>query len=157
MSGRVLKRLADLGLALPKASPPVANYIPCRRSGSHLYISGQIPFTSNGLLQGRLGENVSVEEGQEAARHCVLNMCAQVDLAVGLDAVKTVLKVEGFVNTTPDFGDHPEVVNGASDLLVEIFGKDVGQHSRYAVGCSSLPRNVPVEVGFLLELHDSKM
>merc|ERR1712224_630346 len=86
-------------------------------SGSQLYISGQIPFTSNGLLQGRLGENVSVEEGQEAARHCVLNMCAQVDLAVGLDAVKTVLKVEGFVNTTPDFGDHPEVVNGASDLL----------------------------------------
>mmetsp|Transcript_111093 Transcript_111093/g.324956 ORF Transcript_111093/g.324956 Transcript_111093/m.324956 type:complete len:160 (-) Transcript_111093:115-594(-) len=155
MAGVVEKRLAELGLNIPKAVAPAANYIPWCRTGSLVFISGQIPKTEdNQLLKGKLGANCSLEEGKAAARLVGINLVGQMREACGgdLDKVKKVVKVEAFVNATEDFVDHPQVVNGVSDLLVEIFGPEVGAHSRFAVGCSSLPLGVAVEAGAVVEL-----
>ncbi len=147
-------RLAQLGIELPKAVAPAANYVPARKSGSLIYIAGQVP-TADGKDQyvGKVGKDVSVEEAQKAARLCAINILAQLRTALGgsLEDVAGCVRLGGFVNATPEFGDHPKVINGASDLMVEVFG-DAGRHARAAVGCNSLPRNVAVEVDAIFEL-----
>ncbi|KAF4678132.1 hypothetical protein FOL47_005411 [Perkinsus chesapeaki] len=154
-------RIAALGLKLPSTTAPLANYVPFRKAGNLLFLSGQIPkgAAEDGspvLLTGKLGQDFTIEQGQAAAKLCAINMIAQVKEACGgdLSKVKAVVKVEAFVNSAPDFTDHPKVINGCSDLLVSVFGGDVGRHSRFAVGCSSLPMGVAVEIGAIFELTD---
>lgn len=145
-------RLEELGITLPDAAAPAANYVPTVRTGNLLYVSGQVPIQDGKLVVGQLGAGYSVEDGAAAARLCGLSLIAQVRKAVGdLDKVR-VLKLNGFVNATGDFGDHPAVVNGASDLMVEVFG-DKGRHARSAVGSSSLPFGVAVEVEGIFEIE----
>jgi enamine deaminase RidA (YjgF/YER057c/UK114 family) len=148
-------RLAELGITLPQAVAPAANYVPARRSGNLVYIAGPVP-TADGRDQvvGKLGRDVSVEDGQKAARLCAINILAQLRQALGgsLDNVVGCVRLGGFVNATPEFGDQPKVINGASDLMVAVFG-DAGRHARAAVGCASLPRNVAVEVDAIFEVR----
>jgi len=148
-------RLAELGIDLPRAVPPAAKYVPARRSGNVVYIAGQVP-TADGKDQfvGKLGRDVSIEDGQKAARLCAINILAQLRTAMGgsLDDVVGCLRLGGFVNAVPEFGDHPKVINGASDLMVAVFG-EAGRHARAAVGCASLPRNVAVEVDAIFEVR----
>lgn len=147
-------RLLQLDIKLPKAVTPAANYVPARRSGSLVYIAGQVP-TADGKDQyvGKVGTEVSVEQAQKAARLCAINILAQLREFLGgsLDGVVGCVRLGGFVNAAPEFGDHPKVINGASDLMVEVFG-DAGRHARAAVGCNSLPRNVSVEVDAIFEI-----
>jgi enamine deaminase RidA (YjgF/YER057c/UK114 family) len=154
MSGRIEARLKELGLELPQPAAPIANYVGYTVSGNLVIVSGQICIW-NGELRyvGKLGAGISIADGQQAAWLCALNILAQVRAAAGgdLDRVKRVLRVGGFVNCTPEFTDMPRVVNGASDLMVEIFG-DAGRHARAAVGVSSLPGGVAVEVEATVEL-----
>jgi enamine deaminase RidA (YjgF/YER057c/UK114 family) len=154
MSGRIDARLKELGLELPQPAAPIANYVGYTVFGNLVIVSGQICIW-NGELRyvGKLGAGISIADGQQAARLCALNILAQVRAAAGgdLDRVTRVLRVGGFVNCTPDFTDMPRVVNGASDLMVEIFG-DAGRHARAAVGVSSLPGGVAVEVEATVEL-----
>ena len=153
MAGKIEKRLQELGVRLPEASAPAANYVPSVESRGMLYISGQIPRGPNGPAHiGKLGAGIAIEEGAAAARLCALSLLAQAKLALGdLDRVKRVVKVVGFVNSAPDFTDQPRVVNGASDLLVEVFG-DAGRHARSAVGVAGLPAGVAVEVEAVFEI-----
>jgi enamine deaminase RidA (YjgF/YER057c/UK114 family) len=146
-------RLAAPGIELPSPAAPAANYVPCVRSGNLLYVSGQLPFGPKGLEHvGKLGADTDVEAGRAAARLCGINLLAQVKAAIGdLDKVTRVVKLTGFVNSTPDFTDHPKVINGASDLMVEVLG-DRGRHARAAVGSSSLPLGVAVEVEGIFEI-----
>lgn len=154
MPGTVDSRLADLGIDLPRAASPVANYVPFVVSGNLVFVSGQIPLV-DGKPQfiGRLGDSVTVEEGYQAARHCGLNLLAQLRNACGgnLDKVRRVVKLGGFVACTPEFNQTPQVINGASDLMVEVFG-DAGRHARAAVGAPSLPLGVAVEVEAVFEI-----
>ena len=147
-------RLAELGITLPQAVAPAANYVPARRSGSLVYIAGQVP-TADGRDQfvGKLGQDVSIEDGQKAARLCAINILAQLRNALGgsLDGVVGCVRLGGFVNATPDFGDHPKVINGASDLMVQVFG-DAGKHARSAIGVASLPFGCAVEVEAIFEI-----
>lgn len=141
------KRLAELGITLPGAPAPAANYVPYVISGNMLYVSGQISTT-----KGRLGDDLSVEQGADAARSCGLALLAQANAALGsLDRVKRVVRLVGFVNSTPQFTDQPEVVNGCSDLMVDVFGQK-GQHARAAVSAPSLPRGVAVEIDAIFEI-----
>jgi enamine deaminase RidA (YjgF/YER057c/UK114 family) len=146
-------RLVALGLTLPSAAAPVANYVPFVRTGNQLYISGQLPMVDGALLStGAVGAGVSAEAAQAAARACGLNLLAQVKAALGsLDHVTRVVKLTGFVSSTPDFTGQPQVINGASDLMVEVFG-DIGRHSRSAVGVPVLPRGATVEVDAVFEV-----
>ena len=145
-------RLRDLGLTLPDAPAPAANYVPAVRTGNLLFVSGQIASGPDGLIVGRLGDTMEVEAGRQAARSCGLAILAQVRAALGsLDAVSRVVKLTGFVNSTPDFTDQPEVINGCSDLMVEVFG-DAGRHARAAVSAPALPRGVAVEVEAVIEV-----
>lgn len=145
-------RLNELGIALPDAAAPAANYVPFVRTGNLLYVSGQVPQQDGKLVVGQLGAGYSVENGKAAARLCGLSLIAQVRKASGdLDKVR-VLKLNGFVNATADFGEHPAVINGASDLMVEVFGEK-GRHARSAVGSSSLPFGVAVEVEGIFEIE----
>ena len=153
MSGEVEARLRAAGIELPDAPAPAANYVPYVITGDQLWVAGQVPFW-NGELKciGRLGDDFSVEQDQEAARICALNIIAQAKAALGqLDRVRRVVKMGGFVNATPDFTDHPKIVNGASDLMVEVFG-EAGRHARFAVGAGSLPLGVAVEVDAVMEI-----
>ncbi|WP_316013731.1 RidA family protein [Roseobacter sp. HKCCA0434] len=144
-------RLKELGIELPEAAAPAANYVPTVRTGNLLYVSGQVPQRDGVLVKGQCGNGMSVEDAAAAARLCGLSLIAQVKRAAGdLDAVR-VVKLNGFVNATGDFGDHPAVINGASDLMVEVFG-DKGRHARSAVGSSSLPFGVAVEVEGIFEI-----
>jgi enamine deaminase RidA (YjgF/YER057c/UK114 family) len=147
-------RLEQLGIELPNPAAPAANYVPARKSGSMIYIAGQVP-SAGGKDQyvGKVGRDVSIEDAQKAARLCAINILAQLRTALGgsLDRVVGCIRLGGFVNATPEFGDHPKVINGASDLMVEVFG-DAGRHARAAVGCNSLPRNVAVEVDAIFEI-----
>mmetsp|Transcript_55539 Transcript_55539/g.86285 ORF Transcript_55539/g.86285 Transcript_55539/m.86285 type:complete len:187 (-) Transcript_55539:137-697(-) len=154
MANAIEKRIAELGYKIPEANPPVASYVAWRRSGSTVFISGQIPKHADGLHTGKLGDSLKLEDGQEAARVCALNIIAQMKAACDgdLSRVKSVLRLEGFVNAAPDFTDHPKVINGASELICEVFGSEVGSHSRFAVGCSSLPLGVSVEIGAVIEV-----
>ena len=151
MSATIEQRLSELGIELPNASAPAANYIPYTMSDDLLFVSGQIPMGPNGPEHvGKLGETMDVAGGQAAARLCGLNIIAQAKAALGdLDRVLQVMKLQGFVNATHEFTQHPEVVNGASDLMVEVFG-DKGRHARAAVGMGSLPRGVSVEVDAII-------
>jgi enamine deaminase RidA (YjgF/YER057c/UK114 family) len=154
MSGRITDRLKELGIELPKAPAPVANYVPWVKTGSLLFISGQITVGPNGLeYVGTVGRDVSVEDAKRAARLAAINVVAQASAALNgdLDRVVRVVKVTGFVNSVNGFADQPAVINGASDLFVEVFG-DMGRHARAAVGSSSLPRNTSVEVEAILEI-----
>jgi enamine deaminase RidA (YjgF/YER057c/UK114 family) len=151
MNGKVEARLASLGITLPQAPNPVANYVPSVLAGNLLYISGQISKAADGgVATGRLGADLSIEQGRDAARLSALNILAQAKAAVGdLDRIAKVVKLTGFVNATPEFVDHPQVINGASDLMVEVLG-DKGRHARAAVGVASLPMGCAVEVDAIL-------
>ncbi|HUJ36987.1 MAG TPA: RidA family protein [Hyphomicrobium sp.] len=151
MNGKVEARLQSLGIVLPAAPNPVANYVPSCVAGNLLFISGQISRDADGTVtKGRLGAELTVEQGRAAARLAALNVLAQVKAAVGeLDRVAQVVRLTGFVSATPEFTDHPQVVNGASDLMVEVLG-DKGRHTRAAVGVSSLPMGCAVEVDAVL-------
>lgn len=153
MTRRIEKRLIELGLTLPNASAPVANYVPAVESQGLLYLSGQIPRGPEGPeFLGRLGAGLSVEEGAAAARLCALALLAQARATLGdLDRIKRVVKLVGFVNSAPDFLDQPKVINGASDFFVEVFG-EAGRHARSAVGVASLPLGVAVEVEAIFEI-----
>ncbi|SMH59102.1 RidA family protein [Azospirillum agricola] len=154
MTGRIDARLAELGIELPQAAAPVAAYVAHTRSGNTLYISGQITvWNGERRFLGKVGQDFTVEQGKEAARLCALNILAQAKAALDgdLDRVTRVLKLGGFVNSGADFHDHPAVINGASELMQEVFG-DAGRHARAAVGAPSLPGNVAVEVEAVLEV-----
>lgn len=154
MAGKIDQRLKELGIELPETAAPAANYIPYVVSGKLVFVSGQITLW-NGALKytGQVGAERSVEEGYQAARICALNLIAQVKSAAGgdLDKVARVVKLGGFVNAVDGFNNQPEVINGASDLMVDVFG-DNGRHARFAVSAPALPRNVTVEVDGIFEL-----
>ena len=150
----ILQRLSELGITLPNPPPPGGNYLPFRRVGTLLYLPGTIA-SRDGKLQfaGKVGVDLTLEQGYEAARLCALNLLACVQAATGsLDAVCQVISVNGYVNCPPGFADSPKVINGASDLLVSLYG-DAGRHVRAAVGVAGLPLNSAVEVQMLVELH----
>ncbi|WP_114393756.1 RidA family protein [Oleisolibacter albus] len=154
MAGRIEARLRDLGLELPQAAAPVAAYVPVVRTGNLLFTSGQITLWNGELRHlGKLGAGLTVEQGQEAARLCALNILAQAKAALDgdLDRVVRVVKLVGFVNSTPEFTDQPKVVNGASELMQAVFG-DAGRHARSAVSAGSLPLGVAVEVEAIFEV-----
>ena len=155
MAGKIDARLKELGIVLPASIPPAANYVPSVQSGNLLFIAGQVP-TRDGkdIYTGKLGANITMEQGQEAARLCAINILSHVRNALGgdLDRVVRCVRMTGYVNSTPDFGQQPLVVNGASDLMVEVFG-EAGRHARAAVGNAALPRNVPVEVDAIFEVR----
>lgn len=152
MTGRIEKRLTELGIALPVPPTPVANYVPTVLTGSLLMCSGQVSAVAGGkAMKGKLGD-VSLEHGQEAARICAINLLAQVKAALGdLDRVKRCVRLGGFINSKPDYDKLPIVMNGASDLMVELFG-DAGRHARTTVGVAQLPGDASVEVEALFEV-----
>ncbi len=155
MSGRIARRLIELGLTLPKAQPPVATYVPFTHAGNLVVLSGQLPMENGKLaVAGKLGDTVTIEDGQFAARLCLLNLLAHLQTACDgdLDRVRRILRLGGFIACTPGFADHPKVMNGASDLAVDIFG-DAGRHARSTVGVPSLPLDAAVEVEALVELN----
>jgi enamine deaminase RidA (YjgF/YER057c/UK114 family) len=148
------QRLSGLGFALPQSPTPRANYVPYRLVGNLLFIAGQIP-TADGQdkFVGKVGDDLTVEQGQQAAQLCALNMLSQVRTALGgsFERLISCVKLGGFVNCRPDFGQQPQVINGASDLIVQALG-DAGRHARFAVGAISLPRNVAVEIDGIFEV-----
>ncbi len=153
MAGTVDERLRALGIAVPSPAAAAANYVPFLISGSLIFVAGQLPMEAGKVrYTGKLGGPISLEDGQKAARLCALNIIAQVKAAAGgnLDRVRAV-RLGGFVNATPDFADHPKVVNGASDLIGQVF-EDLGRHARAAVGAGSLPFDASVEVEAIFEL-----
>ena len=153
MSGKYETRLAELGVTLPDAPAPAANYVPYVVVGDMVYVSGQISGDANGRINGKLGDDFTVEQGQAAAKTCAISLIAQVKSACGgdLDRLVQVVKLGGFVNCTPDFADHPAVINGASDFIGEVFG-DAGKHARAAVGSSSIPLGVAVEIEGIFQI-----
>lgn len=147
------RKLEQLGLELPTVVPPVANYAPAVRTGAYVYTSGQLPVIDGALAAtGKVGDQVTPERAAELARACALNALAAVDGLVGIDAVVRIVKVVGFVSSAPGFTGQPAVINGASDVLGEIFG-DAGVHARSAVGVSELPLDAPVEVELIVEVE----
>lgn len=154
MGSKIETRLNELGITLPKPAAPAANYVPYVVSGNLIFVSGQIPVLNGEIkYKGRLGSGMSIEDGYQAARLCGLNIIAQAGAAAGdLDRIKRIVKLVGFVGCTADFTDHPKVINGASDLMVEVFGEPAGQHARVAVGAPSLPLGVAVEVDAVIEI-----
>jgi enamine deaminase RidA (YjgF/YER057c/UK114 family) len=147
-------RLAALGLSLPAAAAPVANYLPVTRSGDLLFVSGQLPVGANGLdpaHKGKLGAAISLDAGQAAARQAALNVLAQARAATGDLAKLRAIRIGGYVNSTPDFANVPQVVNGASDLFVDVLGEN-GKHARFAVGVAQLPLDAAVEIEGIFEI-----
>lgn len=153
MPGTFETRLAELGVTLPDAPAPAANYVPFVQAGQLLHVSGQISTDENGMITGKLGADLDAAAGAAAARRCAIALLAQVKAACGgdLDRLKRVVKLTGFVNSTADFTDQPKVVNGASDFMVEALG-DAGRHARSAVSAASLPFGVAVEIEGIFEL-----
>jgi len=153
MTDRIDTKLAELGLSLPEAAAPVAAYVSAVEAGGMLFLSGQLPFKDGQLVKGRLGENVSMEDGQDAAKLCGLMVVAQIRKALNGDLarVKRVVKLGVFVNSTADFTDQAKVANGASELMVALFG-DTGRHARSAVGVPVLPLGAAVEVDAIIEI-----
>jgi enamine deaminase RidA (YjgF/YER057c/UK114 family) len=153
--GNIDKRLQELGISVPEPAAPVANYVGWVRTGNLVYTSGQVPLKDGQVhFQGKVGGDLDVAQAVEAAQMCAINVISQVKGALDgdLDRVRRVLKLAVFVNATPEFTGHPEVANGASDLMVKVFG-DKGRHARFAVGSGSLPRNVAVEVEGIFEVE----
>jgi enamine deaminase RidA (YjgF/YER057c/UK114 family) len=153
MSGQTDRRLAELGVTLPTPTAPQANYVPFVRSGNQLFISGQLPMDAEGLTcKGKVGAEVSIEEASKAARLCAINILAQAKVALGdLDKVVRIVKLVGFINSVPEFGDQSKVMNGASDFLVEVLG-DRGRHARSSVSAGALPLGAAVEVEAVIEI-----
>ena len=153
MAGMVEKKLQELGVVVPEPTTPSANYVPFVRTGNLLMVSGQICYEAGKLVAvGKLGAGVSLEEGQRAARACAINVLSQVKAALGdLDKVVRVVRLGGFVNSAPHFPDGPKVMNGASDLMVAVFG-DKGRHARSTVGVAALPADAAIEVEGLFEV-----
>ncbi|MDK8536129.1 RidA family protein [Corynebacterium propinquum] len=155
MTANIKDRLAELGITLPEVAKPLAAYVPAKRVGNQVWTSGQLPLVDGQLpITGLVGDEVSAEEAYSAARTCALNALAAVDAEVGLDNVASISKLVGFVASAPGFYEQPSVVNGASELVGEIFG-DEGVHVRSAVGVAALPKNAPVEVEMVVELRSS--
>ena len=148
-------KLEELGIQLSAPSSPVANYVNTVKTGNLVFISGKGPLKTDGnYVLGKLGENLTLEQGYEAARLTAINLISTLKASIGdLSKVKRIVRVTGMVNATSDFTDHPKVVNGCSDLLVEVFG-DNGKHTRAAVGMNSLPLNIAVEIDMVVELYD---
>ena len=146
-------KLQELGITLPDAPAPAANYVPFVITGNTVYISGQISQNDAGLITGKLGDGLSVQQGAEAAKTCAISLLAQAKAACGgdLGRIKRLVKLVGFVNSTPDFTDQPKVINGASDFMVEVMG-DAGRHARSAVSAASLPLGVAVEIEAIFEI-----
>jgi enamine deaminase RidA (YjgF/YER057c/UK114 family) len=153
MAGKIDARLAELGVTLPDAPAPAANYVPYVISGNTVYVSGQVSMDANGFVTGRVGDDMSPEDGAAAARRCAMSLLAQVKAACGgdLDRLKRVVKLTAFVNSAPDFTGQPAVVNGASNFLVEVLG-DAGRHARSAVG-AILPLGCAVEIEGIFEIE----
>jgi enamine deaminase RidA (YjgF/YER057c/UK114 family) len=152
MTDRIDRKLEELGLTLPEAAAPVASYVPIVEAGGLLHLSGQLPFKDGTLITGRLGDGVDLERGQEAARACALMIVAQLKKYLGgLGRVERIVKLGVFVNSTADFTDQPKVANGASDLMVALFG-DAGKHARSAVGVPVLPRGAAVEIDAIVQI-----
>ncbi len=154
MAGRIEQRLAELGITLPAPTVPLANYVPFVISGNLVVVSGQVPLRDGKPTHtGKLGAEIGIEEGQAAARQCILNGLAHLRVACGgdLDRVCRVVRLGGFIACTPDFSRHTEVMDAASTIAVEVFG-DHGRHARTTIGVAALPRNVPVEVEGLFEI-----
>lgn len=154
MAGEVDARLKELGITVPEAAAPVANYVGYVQSGNLVFVSGQVPLKDGKLhYQGKVGGEISLEDAQEAAKLCAINIIAQLKTACGgdLDRVRRIVKLGGFVNSVPEFGDQPKVINGASDLMVAVFG-DKGKHSRAAVSAGALPLGVAVEIDAVAEI-----
>ena len=154
MPGKIDARLKELNIELPAPPAPVASYVPYVVSGNLVFVSGQVTISSGGLTYvGKIGADLSLDDGKAAARLCAVNVLAQVKAACGgdLDRVKRCVRLGVFVNATPDFTQHPEVANGASDLIGEVFG-EAGRHARAAVGAGSLPRGVAAEVEAVFEI-----
>jgi enamine deaminase RidA (YjgF/YER057c/UK114 family) len=146
------QRLADLGLELPEVPAPVASYVNCVRTGNLLYLSGGLPVMNGAIVTGQVPRDISVEDATAAARNIILNRLSVVRRELGsLDHVARIVNLQGFVNSASDFYDHPKVVNGASDLLLEIFG-EAGKHSRIALGAAALPLNAAVEISLVVEV-----
>ena len=154
MMKTVKQRLHDLGVTIPDSPLPSANYIPYAKSGNLVFISGQISIDNGNLISGKLGQDLEIEEGQFAAKVCALNIISHLQRACNgsLERLEQVVKLGGFVNSTSDFADAPQVINGASDLFIEIFG-DKGKHARFAVCAQCLPRNAAVEVDGIFEIR----
>ena len=153
MSSEIESRLNELGITLPEAMAPAANYVPFVLTDKTLYVSGQVSNNADGLIVGKLGDDMDAKEGAEAAKACAVNLLAQVKAACGgdLNQLARVVKLTGFVNSTADFGEQPAVINGASDFLVEVLG-NTGRHARSAVGAAALPFGVAVEIEGIFEL-----
>lgn len=153
MSGKFETKLNELGITLPEAPAPAANYVPYVVVDDMVYVSGQISVGPDGLIKGKLGENMSTEDGAAAARVCAINLLAQVKAACGgdLDRLVKVVKLTGFVNSTADYTEQPQVVNGASDLMANALG-DAGKHARAAVSATALPLGVAVEVEGIFQI-----
>ncbi|OYX06005.1 MAG: hypothetical protein B7Z15_16645 [Rhizobiales bacterium 32-66-8] len=153
MSQTIEQKLAEIGITLPTPTAPLANYVPVVRTGNLLFVSGQVSIDGAGkIMTGKLGADVDIETGRAAARLCAINILAQVKASIGdLEKVVRVVKLVAFVNSLPDFTDQPKVVNGCSDLLVEVLG-DKGRHARSAVGIAALPFNAAVEVEAVVEV-----
>ncbi|HEC31603.1 MAG: RidA family protein [Deltaproteobacteria bacterium] len=150
------KRLEQLGIKLPAAPEPVASYVPAAITGNLIYVSGQIPIREKKLVyEGIVGKDVSLEQAQEAAKICIINVLAVVKKELRtLDRIKKIVRLSGYVASTPDFTQQPAVINGASDLLVQVFGDTIGKHSRIAIGVASLPLNAPVEIDLIAEIGE---
>lgn len=146
-------KLNELGITLPAAAAPAANYVPFVVTGNTVYISGQISMNADGFITGKLGDTLNVEQGAAAAQTCAIGLLAQAKAACGgdLGRIKRLVKLVGFVNSTPDFTDQPKVINGASDFMVEVMG-DAGRHARSAVSAGSLPFGVAVEIEAIFEI-----
>jgi enamine deaminase RidA (YjgF/YER057c/UK114 family) len=154
MIDHTLQKLNSLGLSLPAVPAPVAAYVNCVRSGNLLFLSGGLPIDDERKIIGKVPSQISIDEAKEGARMIVLNRLAVIREELGsLDKVKQIVALNGFVNSEPDFYGHPQVINGASELLVEIFG-DKGKHSRTALGAAALPLNVAVEINLIVEIGD---
>ena len=153
MSGIFEAKLAELGVTLPDAPAPAANYVPSVITGNTVYVSGQVAMENGGFIVGKLGENFTVEQGAECARLCAISLLAQVKAACNgdLDRLVRVVKLVGFVNSTSDFAEQPAVINGASNFMVEALG-DAGRHARSAVSAASLPFGVAVEIEGIFEI-----
>jgi len=146
MAGEIEARLKALDLALPEAKAPIGAYVPFLHLNGQLFISGQLPLKEGKIVEGKLGANLDLSQGQEAARLCAINILAQAKAALrDLDRIVQLLRLNGFVNAAPGFADHPKVLNAASELMVEILGNK-GLHTRIAIGCASLPLNAAVEI-----------
>lgn len=154
MTGQIDARLNELGITLSEAPAPAAKYVPFVQTGNLVFISGQISMDDSGMIIGKLGDGFAIEDAVKAAQVCAINLIAQMKNACGgdLDRVRQVVKLTGFVNSTADFPDHPKVINGASELLADVFG-DKGKHARSAFGVANLPFGVAVEVEAIIEVE----